>query len=194
MCTVPRVDALWTRAVHTSEGVYHGVSLVKNPETGASGLGLTYRLSLFDKGNILVAERRGAFDLAPGESRVIFEPNIITGERVPVRALMKIDGGVWDKADLEPQTIRVIPGVVDEHAHTFSAILENTTPTEVVDIIANALLFDAEGILVTASETKVPLLPARGRQEVTFTWSEPFERPILTSDIVVRQHVRPEND
>jgi hypothetical protein len=191
MCVVPRVDALWTRSVNTAEGVYHGVSLIKNPEPSARGTGLTYRMSLFDSGNILVAERRGTFDLSPGETRVIFEPNVLTGERTPVRALMKVDGGAWERADAVAQPVRVLPGTVDEKSLTFIAILENTTPAPISNIIADVLLYDREGVVVTASETKVPILPARGRQEVTFTWSIPFARPITTSDIVVRHDVSP---
>lgn len=190
MCVAPRVDALWTRSVETASGVYHGVSYVKNPEPRARGTRLSYRMSLFDSGNILVAERRGSVDLAPGETRVIFEPNILTGERTPVRALMKLDGGVWERAEPVPQTVKVTLGVVDEESRTFSALLENSTPTALNDVVASALLYDREGVLVTASETKVPVLPARGRQEVVFTWSIPFERPVVTADVVVRHSSR----
>ncbi len=186
MCSAPRVDALWTRSVSTAAGVYHGVSYVKNPEPGARGTGLSYRMSLFDKGNILVAERRGTFDVLPGETRVIFESNILTGERVPVRTLVEVSGGVWERAEPARQPIRITLGVVDENARMFNVILENTTPTPVTDIVADALLFDKEGVLVTASETKVPVLSARERQEVVYTWSLPFARPIVTADVVVR--------
>lgn len=191
MCVVPRVDALWSRAVLVAEGVYHGVALVKNPEPGASGENLSYTMSLYDTGNILVAERRGMFSLSPGETRVIFEPSVVTGERTPVRTLMKIDGGSWNRTEQESQPIRVLPGTVDSEKLLLTATIENMTPAPINDIIVDALLYDREGILITASETKVPLLPARERQEIVFTWSTPFSRPVTTSDIVVRQNVRP---
>ncbi len=186
MCLAPRVDADWTRSVRTATGVYHGVSLVKNPLTTAKGTGLQYSMSLYDSGNILVAERRGTFDLEPGETRVLFESNVTTGERVPVRAFLRIDGGVWEKAVPSDKPIRIIPGVVDEQALTFTAVLENTTPLPQSDIVADALLYDAEGILVTASETRIPVLGPRARQDIVFTWPEKFARPIRTSDIVIR--------
>lgn len=186
MCQAPRVDALWTRAVQTAPGVYHGVSLVKNPEPHAQGVGLTYRMSLFDSSNILVAERRGTVDLLPGETRVVFEPNIITGERVPVRALIKIDGGIWERATPVTALVRGTPGAVDEEKQTVHARLENLTPAPVRDVIADVLLFDSEGILVTASQTRIPLLGARERQDVVFTWDQPFVRPVATVDVVTR--------
>lgn len=191
MCVVPRVDAVWSRAVLSAEGVYHGVALIKNPEPGARGTEMSYSMSLYDSGNILVAERRGTLDLAPGETRVLFEPNIITRERVPVRTLMKIDGGVWERAEQVANPIRVLPGSVDEEARTLVATIENTTSQPIGDVVATALLYDREGVLITASQTTVPTLPARGRQDITFTWSLPFERPVTTSDIVVRHDARP---
>lgn len=191
MCVIPRVDALWSRAVIVAEGVYHGVALVKNPEPGADGTGLSYTMSLYDAGNILVAERRGMFSLSPGETRVIFEPSVVTGERTPVRTLMKIDGGVWNRSEQEIPPIRVLPGQVDSEKQLFTATIENMTPAPITNIIVDALLYDREGILITASETRVPVLPARERQELVFTWPTAFSRPVTTSDIVVRQNVRP---
>lgn len=191
MCVIPRVDAVWSRAVKTADGVYHGVALIKNPEPSSSSTGLTYIMSLYDAGNILVAERRGSFDLTPGETRVIFEPNIITGERTPVRTLMKIDGGTWLRDEQRVSLLRTLPGTVDSEKRELVATIENTTPTTITDIVADALLYDREGILVTASETRIPTLAARARQEVVFTWPDAFSRPISTSDIVVRINVRP---
>jgi hypothetical protein len=191
MCVAPRTDAVWTRAVRTADGVYHGVSLVKNPLPNVSGTDLTYVLSLYDRGNILVAERRGSLALSPGETRIVFEPNIITGERVPVRALLKIDGGTWARAEAEPSTIRMRLGQLSEETRTLTAELENLTATPIENVVADALLYDSDGILVTASETRIDVLPARGRYEAVFTWPEPFERPVVTSDVIVRTDARP---
>lgn len=191
MCVIPRVDAVWSRAVKTADGVYHGVAFIKNPEPSSSATGLTYIMSLYDAGNILVAERRGTFDLTSGETRVIFEPNIITRERTPVRTLMKIDGGNWLRAEQVASLIRVLPGTVNSEKRELTATIENTTPTPIDGIVADALLYDREGVLVTASETRVPVLPARARQDIVFTWPDAFSRPVTTSDIVVRLNVRP---
>ena len=183
---VPRVDALWTRAVQNADGVYHGVSLIKNPLPNARGDSISYVMSLYDAQNILVAERRGTLSLDPGESRVVFEPNIIVGERTPVRALLKVDGGTFTRADPTARPVKVVVGAVDEKAQTLTATLENTTAAPITNVVADALLFDREGEVVTASETALPVLPAHTRREVVFTWSKAFLRPITTSDVIVR--------
>ena len=85
ICTPPRVDAIWARSVKVSNGVYHAVALVKNPLANARGTGLTYSLSLYDEGNILIAERKGSFNLAPGETRAIDGAPPGTGQAVATR-------------------------------------------------------------------------------------------------------------
>lgn len=188
MCKTPRVDALWSRATKVANGVYHGTALVKNPLSGAKGVGLTYSMALYDTGNILVAERRGTFDIDPGETRVIFEANVVTSERVPVRAFMKIDGGQWTRTEPVEATIRVIPGTVDQETLRYPATIENTTSVAIYNVIANAILYDAGGILVASSETLIPVLAPRERKEILFTWALPFVRLVITSDILVRVH------
>lgn len=187
LCAVPRVDPLWARAVRVADGVYHGVALIRNPEQGASGTDIEYRYSLYDAQGILVAERRGALTLQPNEVRVLFESSIITGSQRPVRAVVSLNGGEWERGTRDASTVSVIPGVLDSGARTLTATLVNDTPLDVRNVVANALLFDSDGILVTASETRVPLLRARSRTEVVFTWIEPFARPIGTTDVLVRE-------
>ena len=187
LCTAPRIDPLWTRVVRVADGVYHGVAYIRNPESGVRGTDIAYRLSLYDAGGLLVAERRGVLDLEPQVLRVLFEPSIITGSQVPARAVLSVSGGMWERAPQSVTAVSVIPGALDERARTLSATLVNDTPYDVRGVVANALLFDAAGTLVTASETRVPVVRARSRAEIVFTWIEPFARPIITTDVVVRE-------
>lgn len=189
MCSPSNVNALWTRAVKVAEGVYHGVALVKNPLGDAKGSNLPYTMSLYDTENVLVAERRGTLNLNPGETRVVFESNIVTGSRIPFRAFTSLGDGVWDRMAPVQNLVAVIPNPLDQENRLLSAVLENTTAAPVNGVIADALLYDAEGILVAASETRIDTLAGRERRVVTFTWGIPFARPVTTADILVRlQH------
>jgi hypothetical protein len=186
MCMAPRVDALWTRSVKVADGVYHAVAFVKNPKPDYRGTQVSYSISLYDEGNILVAERRGTVTLEPGESRAVFEPNIITGSRIPVRAFSTLDGGLWEKADPMTNPIRILSQNLDVENLKVTATLENTTAVAVNDIVADALLYDADDILVAVSETRLANIPARGRHDITFTWALPFTKPVARADIEVR--------
>lgn len=186
MCSPPRVDQLWTRSVKVADGVYHTVAFVKNPKPDYRGTNIAYVISLYDVGNILVAERRGTVTLEPGESRAIFEPNVITGSRIPVRTLTKLDGGNWDKAQPITNPIRIVTQELDSAGLNLTATLENTTAVVVNDVVADALLYDADDILIAASETRLASIPARGRHDITFTWVVAFTKPVARADIEVR--------
>ncbi|MEK7063553.1 MAG: hypothetical protein AAB955_02585 [Patescibacteria group bacterium] len=186
LCSIPRVDPLWARPLLVAEGVYHGVASVKNPLSNARATGLMYSLALYDDDNILIAERRGTIDLYPGETRVVFEPNIIAGSRVPVRAFMKVDGGYWEKSDSVESPILIVSQQLDTENLRLTGVLENVTAEPVNSIIANALLYDADDIVVAASETRFAVIPGRGRQDVSFTWPTAFPRPVVRADISIR--------
>lgn len=186
LCAVPRVDPLWARAVKVADGVYHGVALVKNPLAAGAATGLAYSLSIYDAENILIAERRGTLDLYAGETRSVFEPSILTGERIPVRAFMKVDGGQWTKGVPAENPIRIVSQTLDQDKLILVGTLENVTALPVEDIVADALLYDKDGLLVTASETKIAAIAARGRQDISYTWVVPFDRPVVRADIQVR--------
>lgn len=186
ICKPPRVDAVWSRAVKVADGVYHAVALVKNPLSNAYGSHLNYALSLYDEGNILVAERKGSFDVAPGETRAIFEPNVVTGSRIPVRAFMVIEGGNWAKADPVQNPITIVTQNLDQEKLRLDATIENTTAAPITGIIADALLYNAQNILIAASETTLPSLAGRDRHDLTFTWGLPFPESVARADIEVR--------
>jgi hypothetical protein len=186
MCVAPRVDALWTRPVKVADGVYHGVALIKNPLADASGTTIEYQLSLYDAGNILIAAREGTFDILPGQTRTLFEANIITGSRVPVRAFTIINNGSWRTAEPQEVPLSIVTQELDQEALTLTATIENTSARTVTRIVADALLYNSDNILIAASETKVASLSGRERKEISFTWSTLFPSPVARADIELR--------
>lgn len=186
LCTSPMVSALWARAVEIGPGVYHAVALVQNPETDAGTMALPYKFSLYDANNILVAERTGTMELAPSEVAPLFEPNIVTGSRVPAHTFVEFGQAVWEKMDPLQNPIHVVSQSLDSQNLRLTARIENTTPLSVSNITVTALLYDTDGTLVNASRTIVPTLPAQGQTDTVFTWQMPFTASVVRVDIVPR--------
>jgi hypothetical protein len=186
LCEVPTVTALWARSVEVAPGVYHAVALVQNPRTDAGTASLPYTFDLYDSSNILVAERSGAMYLNPGEVVPLFEPNITTGNRVPIHAFVSFGPSVWQKMDRTSVPVSVTSQSLDSQALKLTAHLENTSPVPVPAFTVTALLYDAGGNLVTASQTAIDGLAARGGKDIVFTWQEPFSAPVIRADIVPR--------
>lgn len=186
ICKAPAVSALWARSVRVAPGVYHAVAMVRNPESDAGTNALPYTFSLFDSENILIAERRGMAALQPGEVAPILEPNIITGERTPARTFITLETGRWQKMTRSENPIRVASQDLDQSALRLSASIENTSVETAGRVILTALLYSADEVLITASQTVIGSLPPRGVQGVVFTWQEPFSEPIVRADIIPR--------
>lgn len=186
LCQGPRISALWSRAVVVAPGVYHAVALVRNPEVSSGTASLPYRFQLFDDKNILVAERDGTMFLNPGEVIPLFEPNIITGNRVPVRTFVSFGNATWVRMSEKENPIAIQSRALDEQALSLIAHVVNTTALPVDSIALTALLYDKDDILVAASKTKIPTLPPRGETDATFTWQQPFPSPIVRTEIIAR--------
>lgn len=185
LCAAPNVTPLWARAVEAAPGVYHAVSLVRNPDTGAAGT-VRYTALLFDEENILIASRNGTLFMTPGEVVPLFVPNIPTGERIPSRTFIDIEPGPWQRAERAESTVRVLDWDFQDEAARLTARVENYGALNVGEVIVTALLYNASGTLIGASQTRFPSLTARERREAIFTWSEPFSEEVVRIDILPR--------
>ena len=186
LCTAPRVSALWARAVLVAPGVYHAVAMVQNPETDAGTEHLPYTFSLYDDNNILVAERSGIMYLRPGEIAPLFEANIITSNRVPAHTFVQFGQAVWSKMDRAENPIAIVSQSLDSEALKLTAHMQNKTVYPLARTTITALLYDAEGTLVNASQTVLSNIPARGEKDIAFTWQQPFAKPVARFEITPR--------
>lgn len=186
LCVAPALSTLWPpRAVKVAPGVYHVVTLVKNPDTTASGK-FPYSVSLYDTENVLVAVRDGTFSIGPGEVAPLFEANIITGERIPSRAFVDIERGEFYTASRETPAVRVDGFQVDSGQARVTATIENTSLSPFKRVTVTALLYDENDTLMQASQTVLEDLRGGERRVASFTWQEPFSVEPSRVDIIPR--------
>ena len=158
--------------------------MVRNPKSDA-GAELPYSFSLFDAENILVAERRGTVTLEPGGIVPLFEANIRTGERIPVRTFVDVGIGTFIKKQRATSPVRTLSFAVDREGGRVTALLENQSLFAVSDITVTALAFDAEDIVRFASQTTIDAFAARERREIVFTWQGALQ-DVTRVDIIPR--------
>lgn len=186
LCSAPSVSALWARAVEIAPGVYHAVALVQNPRTDAGTGALPYAFSFYDGSGILVAERSGVMYLEPGDIAPLLEPNVVTQNRIPVRAFVSFGTAHWQKEARIDMPVRVVSQSLDTPSLRLAVHLANTSALPAPAFAVTALLYDAGDNLVTASQTAVDGLSARGEKDIVFTWQEPFSAPVVRTDIIPR--------
>ncbi len=194
ICQVPTVTALWARSVEAGTGVFHAVALVRNPRSDAGTTALPYHFSLYDVNNILVAERRGTMYLEPGEVAPLFEGDIVTGSRTPVRTYVDFGPATWEKMPAPAVAVSVdaqtSPADITSSL-TLSAHVTNLTALPLPPTVVTALLYGADGNLVNASQTVVTGLPARGEKNIVFTWQTPFANPVTRIELTPRPQAAP---
>ncbi len=178
---------LWARSFLVREGFYNAVAYIENPNTSAGVYSAAYQFKLYDKDNILIAERYGSVPLFPGKVFPIFETRIDTGERIPARTFFAfVDDLVWERMENPTAGIR-IKGERFTQGNTaprVDAILENTNVRTKDDVVVIATVFDSDGNAVGSSRTIVETIAGGAEQQIVFTWPAPFGTPVTRVDIV----------
>jgi hypothetical protein len=82
--------------------------------------------------------------------------------------------------------VSVVSHSLDSTALKLTAHIQNTTALPVAAFTITALLYGADGNLVTASQTAIGGLAAHGEQDIVFTWQEPFAAPVVRVEVVPR--------
>src|SRR6185295_2480947 len=126
----------------------------------------------------------GTMYLGAGEQVALFEPNVVTGNRIPAHTFVEFKKATWQKMDREQSPIGVTEQHLDEQGLRVTATIQNLTALPVLSASVTALLYDANGNLVNASQTIVTNLLARASKDLVFTWPQPFTAPISRVDIV----------
>jgi hypothetical protein len=180
------VTVLWTKAFRLLPGIYSAVAYVENPNEDTGSEYIQYTLNLYDSRGILVAERHGNIFLPPQAIVPIFESNIQTGNRIPVRAVATLEPGAeWFRMQkfAGDMSIRDQENSDMDTRPRVSAVVANTGLEHLRNIPVIATVFDQGGNAVGASRTMVDDLPAGETATIVFTWPAAFTAYVSRVDI-----------
>lgn len=183
ICSFEATDPIvrWNRFFEVSPGVYNAVALVENPNTNAQARSVPYTFALRDADNILVFERTGQTDISPERLVPIFESDIVTGTRVPVRSTFTFDEPpAWERVLTERPEVMVTDPVLSRQdtLPRLDAHVRNDNVTPLSDVAFVAVLSGSDGNAVAASRTVVPYLAPGESQAIVFTWPQPLPKRI----------------
>lgn len=178
---------LWSRSFAVRDGSFNAVAYIQNSNESAGIRRVRYRFSLYDTGNVLVAEREGATFVMPGSVTPVFESGIETGNREAVRTYFQYtENPQWERM-IDRSRIIVINDkrIADvSSAPRLSATALNTSVTDMVDVVFIATVFDQAGNAFATSQTKIPKLRGGEKQDIVFTWPDPFAVTVGRTDII----------
>jgi hypothetical protein len=175
----------WTRVFPVSKGIYDVANLVENQNISFGVPKIKYVLRVYDKFNILIAERTGETFFNPQEKFVIYEPNIDTKEQIADKAFLYFDDqAVWQKIKVNLPTISI---GAKNYSNSPLSRLQSSVTNNSLDTLRGtkfvAVLSDQDGNALAASQTVIDVLAGNESKELNFTWSTPLVKDPAIIDI-----------
>lgn len=184
ICTRACIDRVaplavkWTNFFAVGNGTYNVAASVENRNAGAGVMDLPYRFILYDTTGAIIAEREGRTFANPRDEVVIFESGIVVGGKTPAKVELVLPAAPeWIQAvEVTPDRITVRDKVFTgkDAKPKLTATLENTSPNEVRDVEAIAVVYGGRGEAVGVSSTLIERIRGDGTAQASFFWPLPF--------------------
>lgn len=175
------LSIIWTRSLKTADGLYDFAAQVENGNQFLKTGRFNYLVKFYDSNNILIAIKENATYAEAGEKFVIFEPNISTQNRVPVRADLEIDKKslTWSKAESVPLQIDILKtnrylASGELPPPRLEADIKNQSKNVYRNLDATAVLFKGDTV-AGVSRTFIEHMDIDQMQTIVFTWPSPIE-------------------
>jgi len=178
---------LWARAFRVRDGSYSAVAYVENPNSGAGVEKASYRMALYDSGNVLVAEYFGTTPIMPGGITPVFVGNIDTGFRIATHTIFDITAPlVWKTMANVASVVSIThePVVDADTTPRLNAKATNTSVATIKDLTFIAVIFNTAGNAIASSQTHIERLNPGEQKDIVFTWPDPLGDSVGRVDII----------
>jgi hypothetical protein len=171
---VKDLAVLWSRVLIVKEGVADAAALIENQNQFLGSKKLVYAIKLYDEDNILVAVRENTTFVDAGGRFLIFEPNIITQERAPNKALIEIRDIDWEVIEPAVLGIDVLRRrmLLTEQPPRLEIDIKNQADETHRNIEATVVLFGARDEVKGFSRTVIDKLDINAERTLLFTWPQ----------------------
>jgi hypothetical protein len=190
------MTVLWSNSREIVPGRYNSIAYIQNPNPFAGVSYIRYEFKLYDKDDLLVKRRTGGTFIDSNANTAIFEGAIDVGNRIPTRT-------EFEFLDKRPQWVKIgsrdlsnVSVVIkdrnlknEDTTPLLEVTLENGTLYDIEDFDVVAILYDEDGNLVNTSSTFVDRLPGSVSKKIYFTWPQPFEKEVVTIEIIPRLYL-----
>lgn len=186
------VVPLWSRVFPIAGDVYSVVAYVENQNVDAGVKSVDYEFRVYDDQNILVGDPvSGSTFIGPNDKTAIYASPVKSGNRTASSVFFRFTETpvftATDKRYSVPQLSVRNTDLSDLAASPkLSADIVNDTLFDYRNVEVVAVLYDADGNAVNASDTFVDDLPQQSSKKVFFTWPAKFDRPVTRIEIIPR--------
>lgn len=179
LCSFEAIDPIvvWSRAFKVTPHIYSAVAYVENPNLNSQAA-VSYQFKLYDKDNTLIVTRANKAFLPKNKVFAIFEPNIDTGGRTPVRVSFQFtEKFSWTRV-LAPTPELVVTQKIltaEDTRPRLDARIENRSRVPQKNIETVAIVYDDKENAIGASRTVIDSLEVGQSADAVFTWPAPFQ-------------------
>lgn len=176
----------FTRAITVGTTRTDVLAYIYNENTDAYATNVPVAVELLGADGTVIATRNVRVTLLPRTLTPLYIPNVLPGQTVS-RAFARIDEVAWMKSTGESVKAPDVGSVriEDEVARpriTATAFNAGAYPSPSTVYVVS--VFDANGNVIAASQTLLPVLGPQRSAVLTFTWNEPFTAPIARTEIL----------
>lgn len=180
---------LWARAFPVTDGTYNLMAYIENQNRDSGIAKINYEFRVYDENNIFIARKEGSSFISSNDRTAIFEPQILTDNRVPYRVDFNFTSPpVWVRVSREQKNALSLTSQ--------NMLLSNssTSPKLEAEIMNNSfndfrfldtyvVLYDENDNVINVSKTLIENLPRKTKTKVYFTWPKPFGKEPARIDV-----------
>lgn len=161
------------------------IAYIDNPNTNAYARNAELLVDIYrEDGHVL--ERHVLLPLPANVATPLFLPGIANASVQQVFVSFASDSPMWIQGTGANEALPKASNIVVSNADSqprITATISNPIayPERSVPLVAT--VFNADGTVIAASQTVVPLVPAQGSVQAVFTWNEAFAEPYARIEI-----------
>jgi hypothetical protein len=182
------LNTVWVRSFEAGPGFWSAFAYIENQNVQAEVREVSYRFSLFDRSNNLIVAKEGKTFITQDTLLPLFLSRLEVGDAQPYKTTFEwLEPLVWHRSGavysvaLEEQELKNVESQPEIHA-----VLVNKEPYPLKDIEVVALVYDKDENAIAVSKTYVDSVSARGRSNIRFVWSTPFEKEAKRWQLIAR--------
>lgn len=183
---------LWSRFFEVRPGVYDVAALIENVNLTLGSKQVPYVFELYDEYGGRIVTRKGLTYTLPNKQFLLFEANLETGIRKPVRVTFRLEPFTWDLT-----AEQALPLIISRSERLFAedrprliATITNSALHNVSHVDVAVVLSDKNNNTFAVAEVRLDNVPDSGTAQAAFTWPHPFPAVPEQVQFFVRQSPR----
>lgn len=186
---------LWSRSFEVVPGRHNALAYLENHNENMAVYKVKYRFRFADKNNVYLGSREGETFIPPSRKFAVFESSIDLGNSVPVYTTFEfLENLTWIQVEeSKVEQLKIISSALDlsneEDKPKLSATVKNNSLFRIPEVSFIVVLFDEKNNALAISKTYLELLKPEEIAQINFTWPKPFNKKIVTKEIIPMYNV-----